>query len=183
MTCNRVTSQKRGLIHQWRQAGIGNNEIARRLSRNPSSISRGIKRNPSRRGYRPKQAQAQALAEERAKRPGPRRFTEAVRKYAEGKLRQGWTPDIICGRARLKGRAHVCKETVYKHIYADAANGGAPNAGASAGPPPLAAGHGVVYNRRPTCRDDLNRPLGQLFCSFLLRWRSADSATDLTSVV
>jgi IS30 family transposase len=96
--------------------------MAALLFRSPSTISREIKRNSGRRGYRPKQAQA--LAEERAKRPGPRRFTEAVRKDAEGKLRQGWTPDIICGRARLEGRAHVCKETVYKHIYADAANGG-----------------------------------------------------------
>ena len=122
MTYNRVTSEERRLIYQWRQAGIGNNEIARRLSRNPSTVSRELKRNTGKRGYRPKQAQA--LAEERAKRPGPRRFTEAVRKDAEGKLRQGWTPDIICGRARLEGRAHVCKETVYKHIYADAANGG-----------------------------------------------------------
>ena len=122
MAYNRVTSQERILIHQWKQEGFSLRKMAALLFRSPSTISREIKRNSGRRGYRPKQAQA--LAEERAKRPGPRRFTEAVRKDAEGKLRQGWTPDIICGRARLEGRAHVCKETVYKHIYADAANGG-----------------------------------------------------------
>lgn len=122
MEYNRVTSEERRLIYQWRQEGIGNNEIARRLNRDRSVISREIKRNSGQRGYRPKQAQA--LAEARAKRPGPRRFTEAVRMDAEEKLRQGWTPEIICERARLEGRAHVCKETVYKHVYADAANGG-----------------------------------------------------------
>ena len=122
MAYNRVTSQERILIHQWKQEGFSLRKMAALLFRSPSTISRELKRNTGKRGDRPKQAQA--LAEERAKRPGPRRFTEAVRKDAEGKLRQGWTPDIICGRARLEGRAHVCKETVYKHIYADAANGG-----------------------------------------------------------
>jgi IS30 family transposase len=39
---------------------------------------------------------------------------------AEKRLRQGWTPEIISGRARLEGRAWVCKETIYKHVYADA---------------------------------------------------------------
>jgi len=119
---NRVTSEERRLIYQWKQEGFSLRKIGLLLDRAPSSISREIKRNSGQRGYRP--AQAQALAEARAKRPGPRRFTEAVRMDAEEKLRQGWTPEIICERARLEGRAHVCKETVYKHVYADAANGG-----------------------------------------------------------
>ena len=122
MTYNRVTSEERRLIYQWKQEGFSLRKMADLLSRAPSSISRELKRNTGKRGYRPKQAQA--LADARAKRPGPRRFTEAVRKDAEEKLAQGWTPEIICERARLEGRAHVCKETVYKHIYADAANGG-----------------------------------------------------------
>lgn len=122
MAYNRVTSEERRLIYQWRQEGIGNNEIARRLGRAASSISREVERNSGQRGYRPKQAQA--LADERAKRPGPRRFTEAVRKDAVEKLKQGWTPEIICERARLEGREHVCKETIYKYIYVDAAHGG-----------------------------------------------------------
>ena len=122
MAYNRVTSEERRLIYQWKQEGFSLRKIGRLLDRAPSSISREIKRNSGQRGYRP--AQAQALAEARVKRPGPRRFTEAVRMDAEEKLRQGWTPEIICERARLEGRAHVCKETVYKHVYADAANGG-----------------------------------------------------------
>lgn len=122
MEYNRVTSEERRLIGQWRQEGIGNNAIARLLNRPPCTISRELKRNTGKRGYRPKQAQA--LADERAKRPGPRRFTEAVRQDAEEKLVQGWTPEIICERARLEGCEHVCKETIYKHVYADAKKGG-----------------------------------------------------------
>ncbi len=122
MNYNRVTSEERRLIYQWKQEGFSLRKIAELLSRAPSSISRELKRNTGKRGYRPRQAQA--LADARAKRPGPRRFTETVRQDAEAKLAQGWTPEIICCRARLEGRAHVCKETIYKHIYADAKNGG-----------------------------------------------------------
>ena len=31
-------------------------------------------------------------------------FTEEVRRYAEARIREGWTPEIISGLARLAGR-------------------------------------------------------------------------------
>ncbi len=122
MSYTRVTGEERRLIHNWRQEGKGVREIAGLLGRAPSTVSREVSRNTGGRGYRPKQAQERAEA--RALRPGPRRFTEEVRLDAEEKLRKGWTPEIICGRAELEGRPHVCKETVYKHVYADARAGG-----------------------------------------------------------
>jgi IS30 family transposase len=96
--------------------------MARRLGRAASSISRELLRNRGQKGYRPKQAHWKAT--EKARRPGPRRFTEAVRLDAEARLKEGWTPEIIGERARLEGRAWVCKETIYKHLYADAKAGG-----------------------------------------------------------
>jgi IS30 family transposase len=96
--------------------------MARRLERAASSICREMMRNRGKRGYRPKQAHWKAT--EKAKRPGPRRFTEVVRLDADARLRDGWTPEIIGQRARLEGRAWVCKETIYKYVYADAKAGG-----------------------------------------------------------
>jgi len=64
------------------------------------------------------------MAQERAKRPGTRRFTEEMRECSAARLRDGWTPEIISGRARIEGRLWVCKETIYKHIYADSQAGG-----------------------------------------------------------
>ena len=122
MAYSRVTEEERNHIHRWRQAGLGVRVIAARLGRSPSSISRELARNTGQRGYRPKQAHR--LAQERALRPGPRRFTEDVRLDAVARLREGWTPEIISGRARLEGRPWVCKETIYKHVYADAKLGG-----------------------------------------------------------
>ena len=118
----RVTEGERNQIYALMQAGKGINEIARQLGRHKSTVSREVKRNTGRRGYRPRQAHRKAV--ERAKRPGPRRFTEEVRRDAEEKLRLGWSPEAICGRAELEGRARVCKETIYKHVYADAKAGG-----------------------------------------------------------
>ncbi|MBT3295769.1 MAG: helix-turn-helix domain-containing protein, partial [Verrucomicrobia bacterium] len=100
----------------WRQAGYGKREIARRLGRSPSSICREVARNTGGNGYQPRQAHE--MAQDRAKRPGPRRFTEEVKADAESRLQDGWTPDMISGRARLEGRPWVCKETIYTHIYA-----------------------------------------------------------------
>jgi len=122
MAYKRVTAEERRLIHRWRQEGRGPCEMGRRLGRAASSICRELMRNLGRRGYRPKQAHIKAQA--RAQRSGPRRFTEEVRADAVARLRDGWTPEIIGERARLEGRAWVCKETIYKYIYADAKTGG-----------------------------------------------------------
>jgi IS30 family transposase len=123
MAYKRVTAEERALIFRWRmEGGLALREVARRLDRNVSSISRELVRNAGERGYRLKEAYEKARAQ--AKRPGPRRFTDQVRVDAEARLKEGWTPEIIGQRARLEGRPHVCKETIYKHIYADAKIGG-----------------------------------------------------------
>lgn len=122
MTYNRVTTAERLFIYRWLKEGLRPAEIARRLRRSPGSLSRELKRNTGLKGYRPKQAQEKAQT--RARRPGPRRFTEQVRADVEARLKEGWTPEMIGARARREGRPHVCKETSYKYIYADAKAGG-----------------------------------------------------------
>lgn len=122
MAYQRMTKEERGNIYRWRKEGRGVREISRRLGRAASSIARELERNSGRRGYRVKQAQERAQG--RAKRPGSRRFTAAVRSEAEERLKAGWTPEMIGARARLEGRAWVCKETIYKHVYAEAKAGG-----------------------------------------------------------
>jgi IS30 family transposase len=122
MAYKRVTAEERVLIHRWRQEGLAVREVARRLERSASCISREIERNTGKRGYRPKQADKKA--QNHAKRPGPRRFFTPVKTDVEGHIKEGWTPEMISERARLEGRPHVCKETIYKHVYADAKAGG-----------------------------------------------------------
>jgi transposase, IS30 family len=118
----RVTEIERSQIYVLRQAGKGNNEIARMIGRDKGTVSREVRRNKGLKGYRHQQAHRKAEA--RALRPGPRRFTEEVLRDVEEKLGMGWSPEAICGRAELEGRPHVCKETVYEYVYADAKAGG-----------------------------------------------------------
>lgn len=122
MTYKRLTATERLYIYRWLKEGLRPAEIARRLRRDPGSLSRELRRNKGLKGYRPKQAQEKAQA--RARRSGPRRFTAEVRADVEARLKEGWTPEMIGARARKEGRPHVCKETIYKHIYADAKAGG-----------------------------------------------------------
>lgn len=122
MAYKRISAEERRLIYRWLRTGETQSEIARRLSRSRGSISREIGRNTGRRGYRPKQAHEKAQVQ--ARRAGPRRFTAEVRLEAEARLREGWTPAIISGRARLDGRPWVSAETIYKHVYTDAKGGG-----------------------------------------------------------
>ena len=122
MAYHRMTEAERNQIYALRQAGFGNNAIARQIGRDRGTVSREVRRNSGGRGYRPRQAQEKA--EERAKRPGARRLTEEVKADIAGKMALGWTPEMISGRARLEKRPWVCKETIYGHVYADARAGG-----------------------------------------------------------
>lgn len=122
MNYQRLSELERRCLERWRQDDQGVREMARRLARAPSSISREIARNSGQRGYRPKQAHEKAQA--KARRPGSRRFTESVRVETVRRLKDGWTPEMISQRARLEERPWVCQETIYKYIYADAKTGG-----------------------------------------------------------
>ena len=101
MAFKRVTEEERRFVYRWRQEGLGPREMGRRLGRSAGSLSREIRRNSGRRGYRPKQAHAKA--QQRARRAGPRCFTPEVWADAEKRLQEGWTPEIISGRARREG--------------------------------------------------------------------------------
>jgi len=122
MGYRRFTAEERRLIYQLLKAERSRGEIGRLLGRSKGAISREIKRNTGQCGYRPKQAQERTEA--RARRPGARKFTAAMRAEVERQIRKGYTPEIIKGRAEFEGRAMVCKETIYKAIYADAKAGG-----------------------------------------------------------
>ena len=122
MAYERVTEGERRLTYRWRREGFSLREIARRLGRAASSILREVARNSGERGYRHRQAHRKA--QERARRRGARRYTAEVRADVDARLAEGWTPEMISARARLEGRPWVCKETIYKDIYADAKAGG-----------------------------------------------------------
>jgi transposase, IS30 family len=123
MSYKHVTQQERRLIYYMRQAGDSLQDIALRLGRAVSTISRELRRNRGKNGYRYKQAHAKAEA--RAKRVVPRRFTQEMKAELERGLRcKEWSPQLISTQARAQGRPFVCKETLYQYIYAEGKAGG-----------------------------------------------------------
>jgi IS30 family transposase len=96
-------------------------EIAARLGRSPSTVSREAGRNRCRGAYRAVAAQAQADA--RAARPREAKLAgnDELREWVQGKLRENWSPQEISARLKLEfpGRAEmrVSHETIYQSLY------------------------------------------------------------------
>jgi IS30 family transposase len=118
--------QERELIARWRAAGQSRRVIAEELDRRPSTISRELRRNPSRSGYFPSRAQHRA-EQRRRERPLVRKMERPeLSRFVREKLRQYWSPDQIAGRAALvfkDRRQHVSRQTIYTWIHAQAARG------------------------------------------------------------
>ena len=123
-----LTLQEREMVSQMHHAGSKQVEIARRLDRHPSTISRELRRNRSRNGYWAVAAQTKAETR-RSGRPWVCKLDRPeVSRYVRERLRQYWSPDQIAGRSRSDfpddPRRHVSRPTIYAWIHAQHAVGG-----------------------------------------------------------
>ncbi len=102
-------------------AGQTLRQIAASLDRAPSSISRELKRNRSKKGlYQPRYAHQQT----RARRWSGSRLDRdcSLRALVLSRLQQGWSPQQVSGRlAREAGRPRISHESIYRFIYAQLA--------------------------------------------------------------
>ncbi|OGI59311.1 MAG: hypothetical protein A2809_01320, partial [Candidatus Muproteobacteria bacterium RIFCSPHIGHO2_01_FULL_61_200] len=87
-------------------------------------MSRELARNRGNRGYRPKQAHAQAVARARVARTRARITARQWAAVAE-LLRRQWSPEQIADRAGLEGTAAISHESIYRFVYAEKRVGGA----------------------------------------------------------
>ena len=113
-----LSLEERCSIARLHEAGQSIRQIAAALDRQPSTITRELKRNTGRKiGYRPAYAQAQASA---------RRWSgsklerdDTLRDAVLDRLACGWSPEQIAGRlAREEGHKVISHETIYRFIYA-----------------------------------------------------------------
>src|SRR5690242_13773583 len=103
-------------------AGDSQREIAERLGRSPSTISREVMRNSrGRRHYRALAAQGQA--QHRAARPRTAKLAgnAELRGLVQARLKQKWSPEQISTWLRCqfpdRPEMQVCHETIYQSIY------------------------------------------------------------------
>ncbi len=122
-----LTLEERELIAHMHRTGKMQTQIADRLGRSKSTISRELRRNRSRNGYwavaaqrRAKQRRSERLWTAKMQRPD-------VRRYVRERLRQRWSPDQIAGRSRSDfphdRRRQISHQTIYAWICAEDATG------------------------------------------------------------
>ena len=117
-----LTQEQRYQISALLKTKTSYSEISRIIGCNKSTISRELKRNTGKRGYRPKQAHELAI---KRKARNVDSITQFGWAYIEHLLKEKYSPEQITGRLRILGWQNVpCHETIYQHIYADKAAGG-----------------------------------------------------------
>jgi IS30 family transposase len=118
MTYKHLSQTERYQIFSLMKEGLNCTEIAKNLGRSKSTISREIVRNKGGRGYRPRQTDQ--LARERSLLSrNARRIEPDVLKAAFDRISEQLSPEQVAAELPIS------HETLYQHIYADKAAGGA----------------------------------------------------------
>ncbi|WP_214828250.1 IS30 family transposase [Exiguobacterium sp. s26] len=110
MSYTHLTTAERVKIETYLELGMSIRSIARRLGRQPSTVSREIRRNP---GYKSERAQ-ERYVRAKANCGAKTKLDETMRRTIIRKLRATWSPEEIVGRL-FDGR--IAFSTIYRWIY------------------------------------------------------------------
>jgi transposase, IS30 family len=115
-----LSLEERCTIARLQAVGTSLQQIAATLHRAPSTISREIRRNRTRSGYKPAFAQQQTRARRWA---GSRLDRDPdLRRAVLERLAKGWSPEQVVGRlAREQPGKQISYESIYRFIYAQMA--------------------------------------------------------------
>ena len=126
MSYTHLTEDERYHIDELLRLDYTQAAIADELGRSASTISRELRRNRGKRGWRPRQAcnKATLRLSERGKNNAPK-IDETVWDYALDKITsEQWSPEQIAGRAKKEKKPPISHESIYQRILADKKNGG-----------------------------------------------------------
>jgi IS30 family transposase len=124
MSHKQVTQVERYLISHYRKQGVSQAEIARRLQRHPSTISREVRRNHHMPGsYVAEIAQAHANGRRSRSRKVAQLIADEWAAIAQ-LLLEDWSPEQISLVLRRDGTLSVSHETIYRYIWHDKEAGG-----------------------------------------------------------
>ena len=123
MGYRQLSIEERCEIARLRAEGASVREVARRLDRAASTVTRELRRNASPTGgYRPSVAHDRAWGRRWC---GPRlERDEELRADVLGRLRRGCSPEQVAGQlARAEGRKVISYESVYRFVYGQSTRG------------------------------------------------------------
>ena len=122
-----LTVFERALIGQKHKEGMHEQEIAKLIKRDRSTVIREIERNSSgiNLGYRPEFAHTKALYRRAKRGIRPRLKSAFIRAYAATKLKEGWSPEQISIRLHIEHKGQtISPEAIYQYIYTSFVNVG-----------------------------------------------------------
>lgn len=122
MSYRQLAREQRYQIKALMKEGHNQTKIAANVGCHKSTISRELRRNSGRKGYRPHQADE--LAYDRQCEAYRSRITWETWQEIERLLRQDWSPEQIAGRLKLENKATVSHECIYLYVYAEKRRGG-----------------------------------------------------------
>ncbi|WP_096087877.1 IS30 family transposase [Agaribacterium haliotis] len=116
-----LSLEEREEIRAGLSAKLSIREIAKRLGRAPSTISREVNRNRGRRWYKAVYADSRAWREARRPKSGALAVNSKLRKIVIDKLTDKWSPEQISGWLKVnkpdEPNMQVSYETIYKSLY------------------------------------------------------------------
>ena len=124
MPYTHLTPEERVAIELFARKGLTSREIGMHLGRSHTTVSRELRRNSSKSGYRAQTAERRTQKRRRM----PRHYRCLNRPelvaYVDEQLRNDWSPEQIAGRIRLDypqdQSMRISAETIYRWIYAAA---------------------------------------------------------------
>jgi len=121
-TYKQLTQEQRYVIKVMNQAGHTQKLIAKFIAVHPSTISRELKRNQGKRGYRYKQAHLLALNRRQYK--AKIILDAGIWSFIESLIQKEWSPEQISGWVAENMSYTVSHEHIYQYILSDKKRGG-----------------------------------------------------------
>ena len=122
-TYKQLTNEQRCQLYALNKTGFSQQMIANEIRVSQSTISRELRRNTGKRGYRYKQAQGKSDVR-RLQAAKAVKMTPVMIGVIESKLRENWSPEQISGWLLKAQEVRISYETIYLHVWADKQAGG-----------------------------------------------------------
>ena len=122
-TYTQLTYEQRCQIYAFNNTDLTQQQIADAVGVSQSAISRELRRNEGKRGYRYQQAQNKADMR-RTKAAKALKMTPEMIELIESKLGEKWSPEQISGWLLEDHLQLISHETIYQHVWNDKRSGG-----------------------------------------------------------
>lgn len=120
-----LTIEQRYTIQVLKEEGFSQTEIAKKIQKDKSVVSRELKRNSDNRNgkYRAQLAEKKCRNRHKLKQKHIR-FTSDIEQNTNSLLKEDYSPEQIVGFSKTQGKNYVSVERIYQHIWADKKQGG-----------------------------------------------------------